>query len=371
MTNRRFNDPRVQQIYEQGIRDGAARVQPTAGAGAAELQARVDNHIAATRRQLTREIQQERASLSGQMATIKSVADSLKAALEGDPGGQANVPGVTRVENLPGRRIPFSVVIEIPVGANDTGQLQGTHLITQFGPFVAQARWGVFLSQHQVLITDPVTSEESRLVTRSFGRFRPIHSATDLVDSQHASRTDGGAFFNAAVAAAGVAGTVLPNAALALPSNMSSFRTMQWDGRIELMIESSNMPRQNIPLPSAMWVTESNSPVPLAALDFYDRGDVITATIQPMHPNNPAVGNIDGRQIFPSSGVTAEAWPFQAGQYDAHEGIATPLASTFEVAPEPDGAVPVTTDPVQRLPDGVLFLVLEGYRIGQDVAPVP
>jgi hypothetical protein len=147
-----------------------------------------------------------------------------------------------------------------------------------------------------------------------------------------------------------------------IPSSMSGFRTMEFDGRVLVENAGSSYPRQNISVPSSLWTAEINSPQQLGCLDFYERGEVITFRIQPTHVNNPPAGNVDGPSIF-GAGVTN--WPFVGGQFDRHEGIVTP--GIFSQA----GAIQdIITDPIQRLPDGILTIGFLGYRIQQPVGPI-
>lgn len=104
----------------------------------------------------------------------------------------------------------------------------------------------------------------------------------------------------------------------------------------------------------------------LGALDFFTQGEVITARVSPLHANNPAAGNVDGAAVLPNvfGGGPVPGWPFIAGQYDVHEGIATPNASVLG-GEDPNLPTLLETDSVSRLPVGILTLALEGYRIIQ------
>jgi hypothetical protein len=188
-----------------------------------------------------------------------------------------------------------------------------------------------------------------------------VHSASDFADGQHNSHGDTVAW----VGTTPSPGT-LPGGVLALPSHASSFRTMQFDGVIQLEDAGSNWPRQNRAAPSSFWAPETNGPIPFSALDFFERGSVITLKVKPNHVSNPPAGNVSGAHVFANSGAI-DGYPFIEGQYDVHEGIATPSGVAQE---EDDAWVPVETDPIQRLPDGYLVLALEGYRIGQPTGPV-
>jgi hypothetical protein len=136
---------------------------------------------------------------------------------------------------------------------------------------------------------------------------------------------------------------------------------MEFDGRIIVENAGSSYPRQNISVPSSFWTPQINAPQELGALDFFERGEVITFRVQPNHVNNPAAGNVDGNAIF-----GADGWPFLQGQYDRQEGICTPGAFTFD----DDTLVRLEVDPIQRLPDGILTIGFSGYRILQPVGPL-
>ncbi len=245
-------------------------------------------------------------------------------------------PSLQYVENIPGRRVPFDQLVSIPIGADLTSEAQGSITINQDGPFVAVSRMAMFLSQYSFQFTDPETGTPTIFNGRSFGRWRPIHSAWDLYDGVNRSEV------MQAVAAPGAGAPHIIS-----PSNASSWRSMQPDFSIEMRNDGTAYPRSNMYVPSPFWTKQINSPFNLGALDVFERGEVITFRVQPQHPNNPAYGDI---QSFtgPSS-----AWPFLASQYDAVEGI-------NDVVTED-----VTSDPVTRLPVGFLIIGLHGYKVIQ------
>lgn len=271
--------------------------------------------------------------------------------------------GGTLIEDIPGRRIPYVMVVDIPIGADTTSIREGSVTISQEGPFVAVRRMATFQSALEYQVTNARTSVVSRFTGRSFGRYRPIHSVCDVNDSQHNATADAGSWWLAAFAAAPAIGVRLPGAALGLPSSMSSFRTMEFDGRISVVNAGSSYPRQNVSIPSSFWAQECNTPVTLGALDFFERGEVLTVRVQPNHVNNPPAGNIDGDAVFPTG---SGGWPFVEGQYDAHEGIATADPATMGGV-DPRTPSLLSSDDVTRLPDGILTIAWEGYRIIQPV----
>lgn len=245
-------------------------------------------------------------------------------------------PSLQYVENIPGRRVPFDQLVSIPIGANLTSETQGSITINQDGPFIAVARFATFLSQMSFQFTDPETGTPTIFNGRSYGRFRPVHSAWDLYDGVPRSEV---------VQAVAAPGTGAPH--IISPSNASSWRSMQPDFSIRLENEGTAYPRSNLYVPSPFWTKQINSPFNLGALDVFERGEVITFRVQPQHPNNPAYGDI---QSFTGAG---SVWPFLDSQFDAVEGINDQAL---------DG---VTTDPVTRLPVGFLIIGLHGYKIIQ------
>jgi hypothetical protein len=126
---------------------------------------------------------------------------------------------------------------------------------------------------------------------------------------------------------------------------------MEFDALIEMLNQGAAYPRGNIPVPSAFWTADINTAFQLGALDFFERGEVIQFKVTPTHANNPAAGNLSG---YGAGGV----YPFLDSQYDVPEGI------NDQQSPN------ITTDPVQRLPDGILTIGLHGFRIVQPPGPV-
>lgn len=245
-------------------------------------------------------------------------------------------PSLQYVENIPGRRVPFDLLVNIQIGSDISAEQQGSVTINQDGPFIAVARYAFFLSQYSVQYINPSNGNRTIFNGRSFGRWRPVHSAWDLNDGIPRSEV---------VQAVPSPGTGAPH--IISPSNASSFRSMQPDFSIRTENAGFAYPRSNEPVPSAAWTKQINSPFGLAALDVFERGEVITYRVQPQHTNNPAYGNV---QSFTGPG---DAWPFLASQYDAVEGISDPVL---------DG---VESDPVTRLANGILVIGFHGYKVIQ------
>jgi hypothetical protein len=366
-----LNDPNTRAIYEAGRRAAQQQMggqydlglQQAVAALRDQSQREINKLAGSMRRQVREELDRADRRL-GDMAQI---AEMLRVMRQGDD----NRPGVVRIEDIPGRRVPFTMLVDIPIGADTTSVRQQSVTITQEGPFVAVKRMATFTSAMEFQATNEVTGQTSRLAGRSFGRHRPIHSAMDMNDSQHAQKSDSTAWFLAASAGPPAAGTVLPTGTLAQPSNMSSFRTMEFDGRVTIVNAGSSFPRQNISVPTSMWSPNINAPFDLAALDFFERGEVLTIEVQPTHVNNPAAGNVDGECIFPAAAAAGFlGYPFVGGQYDSHEGICTPNGVVMGDGGEENDWEPTGNDPVARLPDGILTIGWEGYRIIQPVSPI-
>jgi len=250
-------------------------------------------------------------------------------------------------------------MIDIPILNNSTSLVEGSVTISQEGPFVAVRRMATFQSFLQARITDPRTSAISDFTGRSYGRYRPIHSAYDL--------NDGLSSLLSPPNAGGVLGQPNLPGLLSLPASGSGFRTMEFDGRIAVFNAGSSFPRQNldIGIPSSMWTSQINSPQDLGCLDFFERGEVITVKITPSHVNNPPAGNVTGNNLYFGGVAGLNSWPFLAGQYDPHEGIYTPDAFVASASP----VTHLGTDPLTRIQDGILTVAWEGYRIQQPVGP--
>lgn len=287
--------------------------------------------------------QQARIAIEGQAAATRQILELTKNAQQLSQtlaqlamqrtGGN---PSLQYVENIPGRRVPYDLIATIQVADGVMSELQASLTISQDGPFIAVSRSAVFLSQNSFQYTDPTNGNQTIFNGRSFGRFRPCHSAWDLNDGIPRSEV---------VQAVPAPGAGAPH--IISPSNASAFRTMQPDFTIKIENEGFAYPRQNIAVPSAFWTKQINSPWSLAALDVFERGEVVGFRVQPQHPNNPAYGDI---QSFTGPGTV---WPFLASQYDAIEGINDEIQADVE------------TDPVTRAANGILYIGFHGYRIIQ------
>jgi hypothetical protein len=267
-------------------------------------------------------------------AQQQSISDLANAVGKVQVYGGEN-PDIQRIENIPGRRVPFDYLVDIPIGPNITSVQQGTITISQEGPFVAVARYATFLSQYQFERTDD-TGAKTTFSGRSFGRYRPIHSAWDLNDGQIVSETTQVVPFP---------GTGAPH--VSSPSNSSPFRSMEGDYRIQFLNAGSSYPRSNIEVPSPFWTKAINEPFDLGALDFFERGEVMTFKVLPTHANNASYGNVFG------FGAPNSDYPYVESQWDSVEGISDPNDANTE------------EDPIVRAPQGVLTIGFHGYRIIQ------
>lgn len=257
--------------------------------------------------------------------------DQTLGAIQKIGGGSGN-PDIQRIENIPGRRVPFDMVTEISIAANDTSLRTGTFTVSQEGPFVVVARMATFLSQYTFQ-----DASGAAFLGRSNGRWRPIHSASDIMDAALPADVQRVVAFP---------GTGAPS--YSSPALHAPYRSMEFDARIKMINQGASFPRSNIPVPSPFWTTFINSPFQLGALDFFARADVVEFQVQPQHVSNPNAGNLAGFGTGP--------FPFSDAQFDHHEGI-----NDTEDPDAEDG----DPDPITRLPNGTLVLVLHGYRIIQ------
>lgn len=279
-------------------------------------------------------IQQELLRTKQNMKELADALARIEASRSGDPYH------IRYIEQIPGRRVPFDLLVNIPIGPNINSLQQAPVTVSQDGPFVAVARYATFQSAYQFSVRDVETGNRASFQGRSYGRYRPINSSWDLNDGQAGYQpVVGGAY----------PGT--GEAIWAAPSNHSSFRSMEFDGVIQFQNQGSGYLRQNIPLPSAFYTTSINEPFSLGALDFFERGEVLNWAVTPLHVNNPPAGNVAGF-------ATGNFYPFLDSQYDVHEGIMDPWIEDQQ------------TDPVERLPQGILTIGFHGYKIIQPPGPV-
>lgn len=273
----------------------------------------------------TRQALNSVAQVQAEHAKTRQVLDSLV------KSGMADRADVARIENIPGRRIPYDAVVTIPIGSASTSEAPASHTVTQDGPFVAVVRYATFLSAYQF----QVTTGQGATATfngRSNGRYRPVSSVLDINDAMTG--------FTPAVGAAAPGDGLF---SLVGSNQHAPFRTMQFDGTIE--VESgSGYKRQSGPIPSSLWAPGWNFASQLPVLDFFERGDSIQFKAKPNHVNNPNAGNIQ---------TLVGALPYLASQFDTHEGITYGVAVGGQT----------TADTITRQPDGILVIGYWGFKI--------
>ena len=364
----RFPIPDPRQAYAQGRalgqQEGAQNMNLQLREAVDQIRQEFESKLARTaggvRKEARDEIDRRAQAMNQQLSDMAAIAKELTATRSGPVTGD---PGLIRVENIPGNRVPYIALVEIPINVDETSEREQDFLVTQDGPFVAVRRWATFLSAHQFQVTDPITGLVSTLPGRTNGRYRPVHSADDAMDGV-VHKSSAAEWYVVEKGAAPAAGHVLPGAILSLPSSHSSFRSMEFDGRVQVRDDGSQFPRQNRAAPSAWWSNGNNGPVELGALDVFPRGCNINFKVQPNHVLNPSYGNAFGTAVFPNAPA---GFPFSAGQFDPHEGIATPASNVIGAGGVVD-YVPRTADNIVRLPSGFFIIALEGYRILQHTA---
>jgi hypothetical protein len=277
-------------------------------------------------------LKQELAQMSGQFGKLRDAISRVEIQKSGGD------PSIQRVENIPGRRVPFDMLVDIALPANSTAVTQGTITVSQEGIFVATSRMATLLSSFEFSVTPVGGGAAAAFQGRSYGRYRPIHSAWDLNDGQpHTQVNQAGLAFP---------GTGAPH--IISPANSSPFRTMEGDFRIRFENAGGSFPRSNLEVPSTFWTKNIVEPFDLGALDVFERGEVMQFRIAPQHANNPGFGNLTGFAANPN-------FPFIGSQWDAVEGIDD---SIQELGTQ-------TTDPVTRVPNAILTIGFHGYRIIQ------
>jgi hypothetical protein len=242
------------------------------------------------------------------------------------------------IEDIPGRRIPFDIPIQIAVPANLQTGVSGSFTISQDGPFVAVARYATFVSLYGFEVTDGQNVQ--RFEGRSWGRQRPISSVLDFMDAMNGWDWSWNLGNEGCVPPQTTPLGAVPHRA----TNQSPFRTMEWDGWISL--KGAVYPRQSDKVPSSLWAPGMEQMLTLPVLDYWEKGETIELELEPMHINNPIAGNIQ---------AIVGSMPYLAGQYDGHEGIGY---SQWEC----DEGV---QDTIIRKPDGVVIVGLLGFRILQ------
>ena len=136
------------------------------------------------------------AETNKRLADLATIADALKvergsSAISGfgandapprlaEQGSWKVGHGVVRIEDIPGRRIPYVMSMDLYIGAGATSDIEQSVTISQEGPFIAVRRMATFRSAYSFSYSNPSSGAVSRFSGRSNGRFRPIHSAWTL-----------------------------------------------------------------------------------------------------------------------------------------------------------------------------------------------
>lgn len=308
-----------------------------------QLQAMANGANASARKavEVTQTSQAQLREAMQEMSRLKGVLDGMRVqkSLSGGAGAsQIGRPDMLTIEEIPGRRIPYDLTVQIGVPDNQLSPLPASYTISMDGPFVAVARYATFISAYSFQVTDG-ESNVQRYSGRSWGRQRPISSVLDLMDAV------GGWVDGTTETLVGDCDDATPAPALvSRPVSRSPFRTMEMDAYVTL--KNSVFPRQNQKVPSSLWSPGFNQMLQLPVLDYFEKGDTVEFEIEPLHINNPNAGNIQ---------ALLGSMPYLNGQYDGHEGI------TYD-AWACDAGV---SDVIQRRPQGIYVIGLLGFRILQ------
>lgn len=321
----------VQQLIQQvdlkanaahkGLRDMASVVQQARG----DVQAVQQAHG---------EMGQQLGQLMGMMQGMKVGSGSGKS---GPSPNQIGRPDMLAIDEIPGRRVPWDLTMQIAVPDQATGPLTATYPLSMDGPFVAVARYATFISSYTFQVSQE--SGSPRYTGRTWGRQRPISSVLDLMDAMGWAdglgiETDGDC----------AEGGPPMTAVASRPVSRSPGRSMVFDGYVQ--IKNSTYPRQNQQVPTSLWAPGWDQMVQLPVLDYWEKGDSIEVELEPMHVNNPMAGNIQ---------ALLGSMPFLGGQFDGQEGIMYPSWQ----------CTPGQSDTIQRRPSGVFVLGFLGFKILQ------
>jgi len=318
-------------INEAALQQFLNQIQSAAN-GAAKM-ARDGLAAAQDARATAAQLRGEHAEAQKKMQEWDSKVGGLK--IRSSVGAGMGRPDLLMIEDIPGRRIPFDVIVPLGIPANLTTSVPGTYQVSMDGPFVATSRFAIFVSSYTFQVT--VQSSTTRFVGRSFGRQRPISSVNDIMDAM-----SGWANTNFDADTWACPATLPQEASMAIPVNKSGFRTMEGDFYIQ--VRDQAYPRQNQAVPSGVWAPGFKQSMGLSVLDYWEKGTTIQIDVEPAHVNNPPNGNI--ASLFGT-------YPYLDSQYDVHEGIMYP----------PYACTGVTSDSVTRNPIGTLICGYHGFRI--------
>jgi hypothetical protein len=330
-----MNDSQLQQFAQQLV--GQVQSAGAAAAGAAKLARQAENAFNQVRGVVDKH-SQHNASLVEKLARLEGAMDALKS---GGPRGAVEGPAdLTYIESLPGRRVPFDIIVSIPIPANQTAPITQPYTLSTDGAFVATKRYAIFVSAYTFQVT--VERAATRYNGRSYGRQRPISSHLDLMDAQQ-GWNDFWPYEDPDAFGCGQGATPPLASIPSRPSSRSPFRTMEGDFYIQL--SNTVYPRQNTKVPSGLWAQGFDGVTPLSVQDYFAKAETINFEIEPMHPSNPEYGNV--QSILGSM-------PYLAGQFDGHEGVHYPNGWV---------CLDAQADSIARNPAGWLIVGLQGYRI--------
>ena len=285
-------------------------------------------------RNITQQQSQQLQHLQGLMQGM-----SVGGSRGGGRGTEVGRPDMLTIEEIPGRRIPYDMTIQIGIPDSQTSPITGTWPLSMDGPFIAVARYATFISSYTFQVTNSENTE--RYTGRTWGRQRPIASTLDLMDA--VTGWADGLGTECSSDCSGEGSGPVP-AIVSRPTSRSPGRSMVFDGYVQ--VKSSVYPRQNQQVPTSLWAPGFNQMLQLPVLDYWEKGDTIEVEIEPLHQNNPAGGNIQ---------ALAGSMPYLQGQFDGQEGISYPAWQ----------CTPGQSDVIARRPSGVLVVGFLGYKILQ------
>ena len=311
------------------------------GVRAANTQARQALQAFQQARSDVDQLRQVNGAQAAQLQQLAGLVQGLKVGSGGTGSGPRQIgrPDMLTIEEIPGRRIPYDLTVQIGIPDSQSTPVTGSYPLSMDGPFIAVARYATFISSYTFQVTTGDSTE--RYTGRTWGRQRPISSVLDLMDAV-GGWVDG-------TTDADLGGDCGDNSApspsvTSRPTSRSPGRSMVFDGYIE--ISSSVYPRQNQQVPTSLWAPGFNQMLQLPVLDYWEKGETIELKVEPLHQNNPAGGNIQ---------ALLGSMPYLQGQFDGQEGVGYPAWACKSGTP----------DIIARRPSGILVVGLLGYKILQ------
>lgn len=324
-----------------------ARIEQKAD-GANAFARQVGNAVTQTRADVAA-VAQSHQEQAAQMQHLHGLMQGLKIGSGGAGRGGPSVmqvgrPDMLSIEEIPGRRIPWDITVQIGIPDSQVSPLPGSYPLSMDGPFVAVARYATFVSSYTFQVTDGANI--NRFTGRTWGRQRPISSVLDLMDAMTgwADGVCGYDCFDSTDPCEGELATGPKPAVISRPTSRNPGRSMVFDGYVKLT--NGTYPRQNQQVPTSLWAPGFNQMLQLPVLDYWEKGDTIEFEVEPSHANNAPQGNIQ---------ALLGSMPYLDGQFDGQEGIMYP---DWQCTPD----VP---DIIQRRPAGILIVGLLGFKILQ------